>query len=93
MGLGGGGGPSTVAAAETAVLRAKEWGHGTVDSIFAADAFFPFTDAPEVLRDTGCRCGVVPIGGKNESLVKSFFLENSIPVVFIPEQYRGFCRH
>ena len=91
--LGVGGGPSTLAAAETAVLRAKEWGHGTVDSIFAADAFFPFTDAPEVLRDTGCRYGVVPIGGKNESLVKSFFLENSIPVVFIPEQYRGFCRH
>jgi phosphoribosylaminoimidazolecarboxamide formyltransferase / IMP cyclohydrolase len=91
--LGAGGGPSTLAAGETAVLRAKEWEHDTTDSIFAADAFFPFTDAPEVLRDLGCRYGVVPTGGKNESLVKSFFQKHSMSVVFIPEKYRGFCRH
>lgn len=91
--LGAGGGPSTLTAGKTAALRAKEWEQNTKDSVFAADAFFPFTDAPEILRDTGCRYGVVPSGGKNEDLVKDFFQKNSMLVAFIPEEYRGFCRH
>jgi phosphoribosylaminoimidazolecarboxamide formyltransferase/IMP cyclohydrolase len=91
--LGAGGGPSTVDAAKIAVLRARENGHNTTDSIFAADAFFPFTDAPGILKDAGCRAGAVPSGGKNEKLVRKFFRDNNIDVIYIPSQYRGFCRH
>jgi len=46
-----GGGPSTVSAAETAVLRGQGAKHDLSNSVFAADAFFPFTDAPQVLID------------------------------------------
>jgi len=91
--LGVGGGPSTIDAAKTAVSRAKDRGHDIADSVFAADAFFPFVDAPEVLKKAGCRYGIVPSGGKNEALVKKYFQDNNISVVYIPSQYRGFCRH
>ena len=91
--IGVGGGPSTVEAAETAVNRALARGHDARGSVFAADAFFPFTDAPKVLADAGCRAGVVPAGGKNERKVKEFFHENEVDVVYLPPGYRGFCRH
>jgi phosphoribosylaminoimidazolecarboxamide formyltransferase/IMP cyclohydrolase len=91
--IGAGGGPSTVEAASTAVERAGGCGHATEGSVFAADAFFPFTDAPEVLTGAGSTGGVVPAGGKNEGLVREFFLKKNVRVVFLPESYRGFCRH
>jgi phosphoribosylaminoimidazolecarboxamide formyltransferase/IMP cyclohydrolase len=91
--LGAGGGPSTVDAAKIAVLRSRENGHDTADSVFAADAFFPFTDAPEILKNAGCSGGTAPSGGKNEDLVRKFFQDNNIHVIYIPPQYRGFCRH
>ncbi|MBL7071560.1 MAG: hypothetical protein ISS26_05270 [Candidatus Omnitrophica bacterium] len=91
--LGVGGGPSTLDAAKTALLRAQASGHDTTNSVFAADAFFPFTDAPAVLKEAGCCLGVVPSGGKNELSVRHFFKENNINMIFIPPQYRGFCRH
>jgi len=91
--IGVGGGPSTVEAAETAVRRAKARGHDVSNSIFAADAFFPFTDAPEILKKAGCIAGIVPLGGKNELLVKEYFCKNNINVLYIPSQFRGFCRH
>ncbi len=87
------GGPSTVDAAKTAVSRAVDI-HGNIrDSVFCADAFFPFTDAPLILVAAGVVCGVVPAGGKKYSEVKEYFTKNKIPVGFIPEQFRGFCRH
>ncbi len=91
--IGTGGGPSTVAAAKVAVMRTGEGGHYPKGAVFAADAFFPFTDAPEILMDAGCSAGVVPGGGKNESLVKDSFKKRSVEVVFIEPAYRGFCRH
>ena len=91
--IGVGGGPSTVDAAETAVRRAKARGHDTRDSVFVADAFFPFTDAPKILVEAGCSAGVVPSGGKNEKEVMKFFQENNIDMVYLPSEYRGFCRH
>ena len=91
--LGVGGGPSTVDAVKTAVMRSRANGHDTRGSVFAADAFFPFTDAPKVLKGAGCRGGLVPSGGKNDELVKKYFQKNGINVLYIPPQYRGFCRH
>ena len=88
-----GGGPSTVEAASAAVIKAQECGHNLENSVFAANAFFPFIDAPEILANAGLRVGIVPEGGKRESLVKKFFHEKRITMVYLPERYRGFSRH
>ncbi len=91
--LSAGGGPSTVEAALTAVKRATANGHDLKCSIFGADAFFPFIDAPQVLYNAGCSAGVVPGGGKNEPLVREFFKKNNMKTAFLDPKYRGFIRH
>jgi phosphoribosylaminoimidazolecarboxamide formyltransferase/IMP cyclohydrolase len=88
-----GGGPSTVDAITTALERAKSYEHDLVDSVFAADAFFPFTDAPEILALAGCTHGIVPTGGQSFKLVQEFFDQKKIKMLFLPEEHRGFCRH
>lgn len=91
--LGAGGGPSTVEAAQIAISRVRDNQHEITGAAFAADAFFPFTDAPRILIDAGVKLGSVPGGGVNESVVKDFFKKDNIKMIYIPEQYRGFCRH
>ncbi len=88
-----GGGPSTVQAAQVAVERALQAGHDLQGSAFCADAFFPFTDAPEILVKAGAKWGMVPSGGKNETQVMDYFATNDLHVVTLPEDFRGFCRH
>jgi phosphoribosylaminoimidazolecarboxamide formyltransferase / IMP cyclohydrolase len=91
--IGVGGGPSTVQAAQVAVLRTGEGGHDMKDSVFSADAFFPFTDAPQILIDGGVKLGSVPAGGRNEKLVRDLFVEHNIMMFYLQEDFRGFCRH
>ncbi len=91
--LSAGGGPSTVEAVRVAVARAVECGHDTRGATFAADAFFPFTDAPSVLCDAGVTTGCVPGGGKHEPDVREYFRERYTSVAFLPREFRGFCRH
>jgi len=91
--LGAGGGPSTIEAVEMAVHRAKSCGHNLEDSVFVADAFFPFTDAPEILIQAGCKYGIVPKGGKNFEKVQALFIDHNIEVFYLPSSIRGFCRH
>ena len=88
-----GGGPSTVLAVETALERAAKCGHSIQGGFFAADAFFPFSDGPKLLAEGGIIGGVVPAGGKREAEIRSFFSERQMHVIFLPEQFRGFCRH
>ena len=91
--LGCAGGPSTVEAAETVITRALR-SHGNIEgSVFAADAFFPFTDAAEILANAKVNSGVVPAGGLRFNEVKKYFSEHKISVGFIPERFRGFIRH
>jgi phosphoribosylaminoimidazolecarboxamide formyltransferase/IMP cyclohydrolase len=91
--LSAGGGPSTVEAVRVAVTRAAIYGHDTKDAVFAADAFFPFTDVPLMLCDAGLSIGCVPVGGSRETEIKDYFRENAITVAYLPEKTRGFCRH
>jgi len=91
--LGVGGGPSTLEAVNTAIKRVFECSHNCANAVFAADAFFPFPDAPELLKQAGCTKGVVPGGGKRFEDIKKYFSDNNITCGFIPEIYRGFCRH
>jgi phosphoribosylaminoimidazolecarboxamide formyltransferase/IMP cyclohydrolase len=91
--LSAGGGPSTVEAVKVAVMRAIDCGHDTKDSAFAADAFFPFTDAPSVLCAAGISVGCVPAGGRHMNDVRDYFRERGATIAYIPEEFRGFCRH
>lgn len=91
--IGVGGGPSTIGAAEIAVSRARANHHELHNSIFTADAFFPYTDAPQLLIEAGCRYGLVPGGGKREAEVRRLFSDHGVSMGFIPEKYRGFCKH
>ena len=88
-----GGGPATVFSCSNAILRAKECAHDLKNSVFAADSFFPFIDAPEELIKAGCLFGIVPRGGKNFELVRTCFRKHKVNVFYIPEEFRGFCRH
>jgi len=91
--IGVGGGPATIDACDTALMRAHACGHEVQGSVFAADAFFPHTDAPEQLIKAGCVYGLVPDGGKNAALIKQNFKKSNVNVFYLPEQFRGFCRH
>lgn len=91
--LGVGGGSSTYDAVNTAITRAKEYCHNLEGAVFGADAFFPFTDVPDILFKAGCIGGTVPSQGKREKEVIKYFKEHKMSVGMIPEQYRGFCRH
>lgn len=88
-----GGGPSTVEAAHYAIIKAKNLNHKLSESVFAADAFFPFIDAPELLIKHGINVGVVPSGGKEMDKIRSFFKRHHGGIYYLPEEYRGFCRH
>ncbi len=87
------GGPSTVEAAKLAVFKAGYLKEDLKNAVFAADAFFPFTDAPQILTEAGVSAGLVPSGGKAFLKVKEYFQKYGINIFYIPEQYRGFCRH
>jgi AICAR transformylase/IMP cyclohydrolase PurH len=92
--LGIGGGPSTVDAAKIAIERSALYHENFLDgSIFAADAFFPFEDAPRLLSRAGCKGGIVPAGGIREKEIVEFFKNNNITVAFLDKKIRGFCRH
>lgn len=91
--VGAAGGPATTDSCQTAINRAKKCGHNLQDSVFAANAFFPFIDGPKQLVKAGCIGGVVPEGGKNFELVEKYFNENRLDIVFLNEKFRGFCRH
>ncbi len=91
--LGAGGGPSTLEAARAATATALSLGHPARGAVFAANAFFPFTDAPAVLADAGAHSGLVPAGGRREGEIRAFFEERDIAMVYLPERFRGFSRH
>lgn len=91
--LSAAGGPATIDACHIAIDRAKRCGRDLQNSVFAADAFFPFRDAPEELIKAGCAYGIAPKGGKNFEEIKGCFKKHSVGVYYLPEQFRGFCRH
>ena len=91
--IGSGGGPATIIAVNNALTRAQEQHHSTESSIFAGDAFFPFIDVPELLFLAGCKGGLVPRGGKQEEKIQKYFKNHSMRMCYVPDQFRGFCRH
>lgn len=88
-----GGGPSTIEAAQLALFKAKNQKHQIKNSVFAADAFFPFADVPELLIKSGVVAGSVPAGGQAFSKVKAYFQKSGISMFYLDEKNRGFCYH
>lgn len=88
-----GGGPSTVDAAETAVSRARRRGHDPAGSVFCANAFFPFPDAPRILARAKVGAGCAPLGSRRDALVVSFFKRAGVSMTYLPPDVRGFSRH
>ncbi|MBI2636783.1 MAG: hypothetical protein HYW81_01160 [Parcubacteria group bacterium] len=91
-----------IACCKLAIGRARDARHATVGSFFASDAFFPFAareredaplEGPELLREAGCRGGVVPADGQNLDAVKAFFAGHGMHVAFVPKEHRGFSQH
>jgi phosphoribosylaminoimidazolecarboxamide formyltransferase / IMP cyclohydrolase len=91
--LGVGGGASTVEATKIACHRTVDYGHDPKGAAFAANAFFPFIDAPAILVEAGCQTGLFPSGGKNQKLVQDYFCKETVKIVLIAEEFRGFNRH
>jgi AICAR transformylase/IMP cyclohydrolase PurH len=87
--IGYAGGPSTIESVNTVINRIDDI---SSDSTFCANAFFPFTDAPEILSQY-CSFGIAPKGGIRFNEVKESFKKNGCNVSWLPEQYRGFNRH
>jgi len=88
-----GGGSSTLLACENVINKAIKNGKNVKKSVFVADAFFPFEDAPKILIKNGIYAGAVVEGGKNEDKIKSLFKQNNINIFYIKKEYRGFCKH
>ena len=88
-----GGGPSTIEAAQLSLFKAKNQKHLVKNSVFAADAFFPFTDVPEILIKAGVIAGSVPAGGQAFNDVKACFQKHHLPMFYLDENNRGFCYH
>lgn len=91
--LAAGGGPSTYDAARTALSRAGSCGHDARDASFAANAFFPFTDAVQLLIDGKVCAGVVPGGGKCSREVRGLLRRNGVAMTYLHGRFRGFSRH
>jgi len=64
-----------------------------IDSVVNTLLPLDFREGPEILRDNGCTGGIVPGDGKNLPLVKKFFDDAGMKVLFLPPIHRGFSKH
>jgi len=65
----GAGQMSRVDAVRIAVEKARELGHATEEAVLASDAFFPFSDGPQLALDAGVAVFVQPGGSKRDAEV------------------------
>jgi phosphoribosylaminoimidazolecarboxamide formyltransferase / IMP cyclohydrolase len=65
----GGGQQSRVDAVRLAVDKARDRGHDLAGAVLASDAFFPFTDGPQLALDAGVAAIVQPGGSKRDEEV------------------------
>ena len=65
------------------------------------DKTYDYNDTPvmtmktfdEILTEKGCEWGLVPQGGIREKEIREHFEKQGVRMFYIPEQFRGFCRH
>ena len=85
---------SRVNGAELALGIADKNGHDLDGSVAASDSFFPFTDAPEVLIESGVKVILSTSGSVNDKKVIEFCEEKGAYLLLIPDtKGRGFFNH
>lgn len=85
---------SRVAAAKLAIMRAKDSGHDCVGACGYSDSFFPFTDAPAVLVESGIGAILTTSGSVKDGEVIEYLTSKRVAVAMIPdEKARGFFGH
>ena len=80
----GGGQPNRVNSARIAV---KQAGNKAVGAVVASDAFLPFPDTLEVIRDAGCTALIQPGGSIRDDLSIESADEAGIPMVFTAHRH------
>ena len=78
----GAGQMSRVMSCRVATWLAKENGHNIKNSVAASDAFFPFSDGPELLIESGVTAIIQPGGSKRDSEVINICNKNDISMIF-----------
>ena len=66
----GAGQMSRVDAVRIAVEKAREHGHDLTGAVLASDAFFPFSDGPQIALDAGVAALIQPGGSKRDDEVR-----------------------
>ena len=80
----GGGQPNRVNSARIAV---KQAGNKAEGAVVASDAFLPFPDTLEVIRDAGCTALIQPGGSIRDDLSIECADEAGIPMVFTAHRH------
>ena len=78
----GAGQMSRVDAVRIALEKAEEFGHDVTGAALASDAFFPFSDGPELALARGVRVIVQPGGSKRDDDVIAAAMRSSATMVF-----------
>jgi phosphoribosylaminoimidazolecarboxamide formyltransferase / IMP cyclohydrolase len=65
----GAGQMSRVDAVRIAIEKARELGHSLEGAVLASDAFFPFSDGPQLALDAGITAFIQPGGSKRDDEV------------------------
>lgn len=85
---------SRVLACRLAIMIAKNANHEIKGSAAYSDSFFPFTDGPKVLVDSGIKSLFVTSGSIRDKEVFGYLKKHKIRIVTFPdEQARGFYAH
>lgn len=85
---------SRIAGAELAIDLAHQSGHEVSGAAAASDSFFPFTDGPQYLINSGVGAIIGTSGSVKDSEVICLCQDNSIPIYLIPDaKGRGFFNH
>jgi phosphoribosylaminoimidazolecarboxamide formyltransferase/IMP cyclohydrolase len=78
----GAGQMSRVDAVRIAILKARELGHSLDGAVLASDAFFPFSDGPQLALDAGIAAFIQPGGSKRDDEVIAALREGGASMVF-----------
>jgi phosphoribosylaminoimidazolecarboxamide formyltransferase / IMP cyclohydrolase len=78
----GAGQMSRVDAVRIAVEKAREFGHETSGAALASDAFFPFSDGPQIALDEGVTAIVQPGGSRGDEDVIAAVAEAGAAMAF-----------
>ncbi len=85
-----------VGAAELAIKRATDAGHGDLlkGAVAYSDSFFPFPDGVQVLIDAGIKAIFSTSGSVNDKAIQELCLKNGVTLYQLPDsRARGFFGH